>query len=423
MKIVIFLNLILLLALSLSLVRQKSKLSFSIGHLLLVILWATDPVFQNLSERLQILNLQVVAGKLVLSDFLYYSTFISVLTLMVIRSLIRERLGPRDWVVGVRALLPFILAFYALAQSLLFHQGWLQPLVSAGIYFLVMMLPDRIDVDTLRISTLYAFILILISQLIHLAGGNSTAPCRLDKCIYFEYVYSGNGNGLGLRIMFISLLICALGNSLRLFIFGLLLVPYLVFLGGRTSLYVYLVCFSLLLLTRIAAIGWRSPIRKAIVYISIAISLIPVFVRFDDVAFTFRGQLWNSAKKIVTENALIGRGPSYWVYTGGDLGFFANNGTHNIWLDSLVSGGILSALIFGYWVLITNLKLNLTQPDLFILIAALVLAGTVESVFSFWKIAFGFPVVVTMLLVRTSIKEEKYIKEHIQFTNVNRERG
>jgi O-antigen ligase len=423
MKLIILLNLILLLALGLSLIRQKSKLSFGIGHLLLVILWATDPVFQNLSERFQILNLQVVAGKLVLSDFLYYLMFISVLTLMVFRSLIRESLSLRDRLVGVRALLPFVLAFYALAQSLLFHQGWLQPLVSAGIYFLVMMLPNRIDVETLRLSAIYAFTLILISQLIHLAGSQSTAPCRLDKCIYFDFVYSGNGNGLGLRIMFISLVICALGNSHRLFIFGLLIVPYLVFLGGRTSLYVYLLCFSLLHLVRIVAISWRSPLRKAIVYISFTISLIPVFVSFDDATFTFRGQLWNSAKRIFSENVLIGHGPSYWVYIGGDLGFFANNGTHNIWLDSLVSGGILSAIIFGYWVLITNLKLNLTQPDLFILIGALVLAGTVESVFSFWKIAFGFPVVVTMLLLRTSMEEEEYIKEHIPFRNLNRGRS
>lgn len=418
MKLTMLSIFLLLMLITFKSIKERKHSSFKHTNFLIVIIWSGEPVLENLSFKFNFLNSQVVSGKLVLSDLIYYALIVCALLIWVFQSnLARNKDFEKD--VSVRAALPFLIALYALSQSVFLRQGWLQPFVCTFIYFLIMILPKKIKLEKIILSVLYSFAFILVSQMIHLLSSNSVTACRLDKCSLFTSVYNGNGNGLGLRIMFISLFICTFITGRKKIALGTLVLPYLLFLGGRTSLYVYALCFVLLQLINNIAISRRILLMKSALFTAVVISLIPVFVTFKDESFTYRGQLWSSARRLWTQSLLIGHGPSYWVYMGGELGFVANNGTHNIWLDSLVGGGILAGMFFAFWAIKYGFAISSVQPEMLIVLVSLLLSGMVESVFSFWKIAFGFPVIVSVLLLKLDFSKQEFrIRTKIELNSI-----
>jgi len=224
-------------------------------------------------------------------------------------------------------------------------------------------------------------------------------PCRADKCLVIGYTFDfrGSQNGFSISVALFGIALTFVQKSFKTRLYVLCVVIFLTILGGsRAAVYTVLIIGILQLLS----ISFRNyainrMLHKITFMLSLGISVLPLFMDFSDDAFTSRGVLWRNAKQLIIDSPIIGNGQSYWTHQFSSQGFVANYGTHNIWLDNLVSFGLvgLSLLI----ILLFSIMRKGVETELYLLLAAMFILGTIESTFQMWKLSGGMPFFLLIL--------------------------
>lgn len=237
---------------------------------------------------------------------------------------------------------------------------------------------------------------------------NILVDCRLDKCLVFSQSIDNRygGNSLGLTIALISILSLFFIQSIWRLLLTIVIDTIVLFIpGSRTAIVGYLfvsTCFIILYTTRSPKM--RRYFAYTLMLIAFIISLFPIFGSYGESSFTRRGILWKVALRLVSEQSVIGYGPSFWSYQKGSGGFDANYGTHNIWLDYLVGFGIVGTFLLFLTVLL--ILRNSNREVGILLTSTLLVMGTTESILLLWRptIAIGFFTVFYVQSLRPELR-------------------
>ncbi len=214
----------------------------------------------------------------------------------------------------------------------------------------------------------------------------AVAACRMDKCDAAGRVltspFAGNGNILGLSVAMLlpfALLGRSAGRSFAL-VSSVLAVGELA--GSRSAFIGVGVVVVLHAALRFARGRARSTVLAAGLLGSLALSLAPALLSYDDQAFSFRGELWNDAKALIHDRPILGGGPTTWEKFGETSIIDANYSPHNAWLDMTVSVGLLGvAIIVCAMALKVYLLSGPEREAVVVYLCGLLGASTLESLF------------------------------------------
>lgn len=215
------------------------------------------------------------------------------------------------------------------------------------------------------------------------AKNNVIGPCRDDKCpLVGEVLWSpitGNGNFLGLAV---AILLPWAIARLRL----LALLPAIVggtaiveLSGSRSALVTAVAVVLAVGVTRVIKRG-RLNGAYAVLAVGLIASIITAIFPFERNFATYRGGLWDQARGLIESHPIAGAGPYMWVRLPDEARFFANYSPHNLWLDIILSGGLVAAalLVVGAAILLKGVPA--LERDVFILaIGGLAVAGILEA--------------------------------------------
>lgn len=281
----------------------------------------------------------------------YFRTLpaVTIGVIMVITALVtrREMIYGR----GV-ALLAFFVLQIAFAVS---GNEILMPLLSFAIFLPAIVAPrDGYSLDALksgvRVGT--GIVVALIAAAYLLRPSTMIGACRLDKCSVWGLSLGaeGAGNAVGMFLAgagALCLIMAAGWKSYALIAAGSFLLSDLT--SSRSSMNGWWIGFA------ISLAYWLSVATKRRVWVSLAALGVAAAVawlplqpwRADE--FTGRAILWQTAQNAFDASPLFGHGSSFWVHGAGVSGVDVNYATHNIFMEIIVSGGIvgLALLIFA----------------------------------------------------------------------------
>ena len=208
-------------------------------------------------------------------------------------------------------------------------------------------------------------------------------PCREDKCgisgVSIASDFTGNGNIYGLVF---ALLLPLAGT-------GATFLSRIALIGG--SLFVADVCVSrtsyiglIVGIVGVLLFSRPTPIRAAGAWIllggSVAGSLVPVIVDFQDADFRWRGILWRRAKQMIAESPLVGYGPFGWTSRGADQSFNPSYSPHNIWISAAIAGGALAVLVVVATLIVILVVLKgATRHAVVLFMATAIALGSLET--------------------------------------------
>lgn len=175
--------------------------------------------------------------------------------------------------------------------------------------------------------------------------------CRSDKCSILtnESLRLGNsGNSVGLLLLgMMPFALWGLPVRRLLLASGGILVA-LDLAGSRSALIGAAFCAAALMLER----TYRSKSKRVWGRLSLVplgaafvLSVIPA-VRYEDpTAYTYRGELWTAARRLIQESPVYGNGPAFWSSQIDTSSALFNYGPHNLWLEIGVSLGMVGVLL------------------------------------------------------------------------------
>ena len=275
------------------------------------------------------------------------------------------------------------LSLYSTAYGISERQSWLVSLGMMIIQCMACLISLRCN-EVWRACT-NAVVIISVSLFILSFYIPIFENCRQDKCLIFPQVFSVSvgGNGLGMDLF--PILAAVLFLSRRTLLSNVLCITSSTLLilssSSRTGIFAY--GFSIFLFA-FRHIIFRYRFEHVLFYSTVAYTTYPLWGNFSEKAFTERGYLWKFARESISDAGLIGYGPSYWTRLGSSLGFPTNYGTHNMWLDVIISLGYLGLLAFlGIWL---RLKKLAEGSNLILVITSLMFTGMTESTFILWKL-------------------------------------
>ena len=144
----------------------------------------------------------------------------------------------------------------------------------------------------------------------------------------------------------------------------------------------------------LAELGWRRTASfgaRVAIGVSLLVMCVLPLLRWDNAAFTARGQIWNgSLEQWQSRSFLFGLGRGWYVQIAGTetspLNTAAYHG-HNQFVQWLVTGGVVLALVALAWLLVQGYVL--TAPDRrYVPIAAMVIVAI--AVGGFLEVPLGF---------------------------------
>lgn len=203
--------------------------------------------------------------------------------------------------------------------------------------------------------------------------------CRVDKCSIFGIVLTspltGNGNYFGVAtVIFCSLAVVGLKPLAS--ILTLSAAALVIESAGSRSAMIALVAVAAFALSRIVSLragyllgAWIILPLGVVATVTTAVAELPA-----DFA-TGRSALWSVARKLIAESPIWGWGPSYWTRQQVTSSFNANYGTHNIWLETGVAGGLIAVFALAFAAIavlrVTNTHTRVVVVSLFIALAYL----------------------------------------------------
>lgn len=208
------------------------------------------------------------------------------------------------------------------------------------------------------------------------------AGCRLDKCSIFGETLTSpitnNGNFLGVAVALLlpfALARAQLIQALLLAGGALILIEAS---GSRSAL---IAAGVVVLAVVISQISDRPTLGPALGLLgAIAASVTTAVVLFPPTFATYRGVLWQRARALLQGNELFGLGPSYWADNEQVISGFPNYSPHNVWLELVVSGGVVLAgliAIAGWWAV--RVVSKGARPYLLLAIVAVLAIGSLEA--------------------------------------------
>lgn len=231
-----------------------------------------------------------------------------------------------------------------------------------------------------NISTVILAISILI--VVSINPDTVFAKCRVDKCNVFGSMLAPSGVQSNVLSLAFGLMI-ALTNRNNSFMWkvnnSLSLLLLAEMCGGRSGFYAGTACFIYLMITSIRSRRQRFW-RNSLLAISTVVSLIPLFVNFEETSFTGRANLWLYAKNLFSSSPLIGYGPSFWIRMPATNLVQANYSPHNVWWELLISTGIVGTLSTVAAILYSLVTMNHDLQEIAIgLLVGILIAGFSEA--------------------------------------------
>ncbi|TDL37473.1 O-antigen ligase family protein [Kocuria rosea] len=215
------------------------------------------------------------------------------------------------------------------------------------------------------------------------ARDNVIGPCRDDKCpLIGEVLWSpitGNGNFLGLAVAILLPWAIARLRPLALLPAMVGATAFVELSGSRSALGTAVAVVFVVGVTRILKRGSRSG-AYALLAVGLSASIITAIFPFDRGFATYRGGLWGRARDLIESHPIAGSGPYLWVRLPDETRFFANYSPHNLWLDLILSGGIIAAAILVVGAILLLKDVPAWDRDVFILaLGTLAIAGILEA--------------------------------------------
>ena len=384
-------------------IRKDNVLIVARYNWLLICIWGVGPFVNALNTNIPSLASPILGGKVTAGEIVIYSTDLISATFYAIRqknvTSKVEGNGPDIKILSqYLRILPAFLALIALLEAFALNQGWIQPLFCFSLFVLCSNL--RVSNAEAIKSVKFSLLLLTLGQLIPVLNGTGLESCRLDKCFLSSKTFTtlNAGNRLGLELLFLSSFLLPLIRGRTRIVFGIFVLYLSVLAGSRTGFVVLLLILFFLFIENALNEKMRNLFLRLCLFTLLAISVIPASFTFKGSAFTYRGVLWEFARRLISSSPWTGYGPSYWVRLGLQYGFDANYGTHNIWLDCSVALGVWANMFLLLWILLTFAAFTRRFPAGRYLVLALVAAGTVESVLSFWFTAFAIPIIVSAII-------------------------
>ena len=293
---------------------------------------------------------------------------------------------------------------WAVISGLLLNQSWIGALSLVPLVLAVAF--GNFSMYDIELGLAWSLAIISAGALVIATFFDGLTPCRADKCLVFEYTFNfgGSQNGFSISVALLGIALAFIQKNFRRRIYVLCLVIFLAILGGsRTAVYTVIIIGLVLLFSTIFQNYALNRILHKITFVgSLGLSLLPLFMTFSDDAFTSRGVLWRNAKQLINDSPIIGNGQSYWTHQFSSQGFVANYGTHNIWLDNLVSFGFVGLSLFMLTLL--SIRRKIVNSDLYLLLATVFILGSTESSFQLWKLSGGMPFFLLILMFSKETK-------------------
>ena len=377
--------------------NQKRNINFYFASL-----WGVAPFISGLNTTIPKLSELTISGKITFGEILVYST--QIILVLVYAS---KRMGARQTSVrNSKWAIPIFFAGLAFLEGGALQQGIIQPIYCLIIFGASSLL--CLSVDQIKASLYFSLILILLGQIIPVLTGTGVQDCRLDKCFISPLIFSvqNAGNGLGISTLLIAMVLMPLSKRAEFLYLFAIFAYVLILSGSRSSLLVFLIMTIVIGFSNALQSKKQKILGKILLVTFIFISTIPTFYNFPGSAFTYRGILWIGAKGIIKHAEITGNGPSFWVRLGNDFGFYANYGTHNIWLDYSVAFGIWTCIVLMVWILRAYINIEAEFAPLRYLLLAMVLLGTVESDLYMWTAGSSIAGIV-MLIVTIRVDQGK----------------
>lgn len=314
--------------------RQRSSHRLIVAHVIALLAWPT--AFSIISGTLN------PATSTVVSVGVQYGPAMLTGWLLLLSTKGDARLNGGAVVV---ALVPVMATVYALetGQAAAWSVAWLAMAAPALVTRRVANGAAAL-VRGFRTSLVLIWLLILVLALLRPA--ETFQSCRMDKCSVVGTFLAPGGVSNGLGVTFALMLpIVLFGLATRpaliVGVAGLLMIDYT---GSRAALIAGLVGLAVAWSYRLPARGLRRLALSGLAAISVTASLVPAAHGFAPTAATDRGALWIRAKELISQQPLIGHGPSFWVRQIATSEVISNYSAHNIWLELLVATGLIGAL-------------------------------------------------------------------------------
>ncbi len=197
--------------------------------------------------------------------------------------------------------------------------------------------------------------------------GLTFVPCRVDKCNEIGEFYSGlwtNPNGFALLVALSGMWFLSGKSTAQRVLSGSAIAILLIAAGSRTAQIAALVGLFLYILAGRA--NQRRLKLAGMLTVGVwSVSLIPIFVPFDDSQFTQRGLLWSAAKTGILSHP-FGQGADAWRDLYELYNSIISSGTysaHNEILDVAFRGGIVAAIALLVAVLNLAVRFSRSSPD------------------------------------------------------------
>jgi len=211
---------------------------------------------------------------------------------------------------------------------------------------------------------------------------DAISRCRSDKCNVLGFVFSPEGGQSNVLSLTFGLIIATLDIS-RSYTWILAnsccLIALANFSGGRSGTWAGLACFISISIFKLVKRHFKY-IYSIFLFLTFLFSLAPVIIQFNALSFTGRPILWDAAKNFISQSPYFGHGASFWIRLQATNELQANYSPHNVWLELLVSVGVVGTLV-TILAAISSLKTidGKLLPVAFSLLIGLLVSGFSES--------------------------------------------
>ncbi|MDQ1178222.1 O-antigen ligase family protein [Microbacterium sp. SORGH_AS_0421] len=191
--------------------------------------------------------------------------------------------------------------------------------------------------------------LVAIAGIAAINGPLVIGACRLDKCSMWGESLGplGTGNALGL-VVAASAAVSLLTTSSPVR-FGVVVMSSYILVdltSSRSALYSWIAAVGIALAYQLSKQTGRKFFVTTAAVAAGVVTASFTFLGWTGLDFTERGALWLYAQRLIEAQPWFGYGSSFWVRGGGTDGIQLNYSTHNLFLELLVSFGVVGVGAF-----------------------------------------------------------------------------
>ncbi len=301
----------------------------------------------------------------------------------------------------------------AVIYGFLDNQTYLYPVAWILLAFPFLFVSSK-EIDRSTVGSIYSLsvrgIVALALIIAFIQPEKSFTSCRADKCTSLGFVFAPEGSQSNVISLTLGLLVALIDFKKKyswILTNSICLILIAEFAGGRSGTIAGLACLISVLIFKFTK-GRTSKTYKLFLSSLCFFSLIPVFFTFNTSSFTGRSSLWIIAKQFISESILFGYGASFWIRLPATNEIQANYSPHNIWLEILVSTGLVGLISLFIAIAISVVKCDPNiRPFALSLLSGFFVAGFSESIVIPYRLVItpGFFLVFICLTSRRNAKK------------------